>query len=214
MFLRLYRTSSRALFQTYVTLISFFLYYSYLFTPFYSFHSSTLTIRDIVNNKDYATRSKKRLLIICFVALSFKVCCLTNSHKEGANKGGKEGLLQWNKYSPSLVIFKTHLDAYLCNLLCGTALARGLDLMISWGAFQPPRFCEKYVHIWSTKILSLNILNMLEMLLKCFILISITFGDSCCHSSVVSLTPFSSDLFVTPLLSHCNSKMVNIQLLN
>lgn len=126
----------------------------------------------------------------------------------------KEECRVCNSKTNILLLWWYSKPIYLCNILYGTASARGLNLMISWGAFQPLQFCEIYIHIWSTKILLLNILNMLEMLLRFFILISITFGDSCWHSNVVSLTPFSSDLFVTPLLSQCNSKMVNIQLLN
>jgi len=33
--------------------------------------------------------------------------------------------------SPSMEIFKTYLDVYLCDLLWGAALEGGLDLMIS-----------------------------------------------------------------------------------
>ena len=36
----------------------------------------------------------------------------------------------------SLEIFKIHLDTFLCNILQGTALAVGLNSMISRGAFQ------------------------------------------------------------------------------
>ena len=48
----------------------------------------------------------------------------------------------WNRLpreaveSPSLGIFKTCLDAYLCNLLSGTCFSRQLGSMISRGLFQ------------------------------------------------------------------------------
>ena len=44
--------------------------------------------------------------------------------------------------SPSPEIFKTLLDAFLCNLLWGTCFTRRLDLVISRGPFQPLPFCE------------------------------------------------------------------------
>jgi len=43
----------------------------------------------------------------------------------------------WNRLprevieSPSLEIFKTHLDTFLCDLLWGTCFSRGLSLMVS-----------------------------------------------------------------------------------
>ena len=43
----------------------------------------------------------------------------------------------WNKLprelveSPSMEIFKTHPDKYLCDLLWGTYFFRGLDLMVT-----------------------------------------------------------------------------------
>ena len=47
--------------------------------------------------------------------------------------------------SPSLEIFKTHLDAYLCSLLQGACFAGGLDSMISKGPFQPLQFCDAVI---------------------------------------------------------------------
>ena len=53
----------------------------------------------------------------------------------------------WNRLlrevaeSPSLEIFKTHLDSFPCNLLQGTCFSRGLDWMISRGPFLPLYFC-------------------------------------------------------------------------
>ena len=54
----------------------------------------------------------------------------------------------WNRLprevvdSPSLEIFKTHLETYLCSLLLGACCAGGLDSMISRGPFQPLQFCD------------------------------------------------------------------------
>ena len=54
----------------------------------------------------------------------------------------------WNRLhrevveSPSLEIFKTCLDAYLCDLVWGSCFGRGLDSMISGGPFQPLQFCD------------------------------------------------------------------------
>jgi len=43
--------------------------------------------------------------------------------------------------SPSLEIFKTHLDAVLCSLLWVTLLRQGLDWGMSRGPYQPlPRW--------------------------------------------------------------------------
>ena len=53
----------------------------------------------------------------------------------------------WNRLpkeavdSPSLEIFKTYLDTYLCSLLQGVCFTGGLDL-ISRGPFQPLQFCD------------------------------------------------------------------------
>ena len=44
--------------------------------------------------------------------------------------------------SPSLEIFKSHLDAYLCDLLQGTCFGRRLDSVISRAPFQPLQFCD------------------------------------------------------------------------
>ena len=52
--------------------------------------------------------------------------------------------------SPSLEIFKIHLDAYLCNLLQQTCFSRGLDLMISRGPFQPLQFCDSMKTWWTS----------------------------------------------------------------
>ena len=55
---------------------------------------------------------------------------------------------QWNRLpreimeSPSMETFKTHLDAYLCDLLQGTCFSRGLGSVISIGPFQPLRFSD------------------------------------------------------------------------
>jgi len=48
--------------------------------------------------------------------------------------------------SPFMEMFKTHLYAYLCNLLLGTSLGRGLGLMLSWGPFQPLQFCDSVIY--------------------------------------------------------------------
>ena len=45
--------------------------------------------------------------------------------------------------SPSLEIFKTCLDAYLCSLLQGACFGRGVwTSMVSRGPFQPLQFCD------------------------------------------------------------------------
>ena len=46
---------------------------------------------------------------------------------------------------PSLKVFETNLDAFLCDLPLGTCFSRGLDLMISRGLFQPLQFCDSVV---------------------------------------------------------------------
>ena len=55
----------------------------------------------------------------------------------------------WNRLpreavdSPSLEIFKTCLDAYLCSLLQGACFGRGVwTSMVSRGPFQPLQFCD------------------------------------------------------------------------
>lgn len=49
----------------------------------------------------------------------------------------------------SLEIFKTCLDAYLCNLLQGAWFGMQLDSMISRGPFQPLQFCDSVsVILW------------------------------------------------------------------
>lgn len=40
----------------------------------------------------------------------------------------------------AMELFKTHLDAILCNMLWGTLLEQGLDHMISSSSFQPQPF--------------------------------------------------------------------------
>ena len=63
----------------------------------------------------------------------------------------------WNRLpreaveSPSMEILKTHLGAYLCNLLQQTCFSRGLDLMISRGPFQPLQFCDS-MKTWLTSV--------------------------------------------------------------
>lgn len=43
------------------------------------------------------------------------------------------------------MIFKTCLDAYLCNLLKGSCFSGGLDSVISRSPFQPLQFCESVI---------------------------------------------------------------------
>jgi len=45
----------------------------------------------------------------------------------------------------SLEMFKTHLDAFPCDVLWGTCCSRRLDLMISRGHFQLLQFCDSVV---------------------------------------------------------------------
>lgn len=45
--------------------------------------------------------------------------------------------------SEYLEVLKPCLDTFLCNLLSGSAVAVGLDVMTSKGLFQPLRFCEE-----------------------------------------------------------------------
>ena len=47
--------------------------------------------------------------------------------------------------SPSLVIFKTHLDTFLCDLLQETCCSRGLDSVVSRDLFQPLQFCHSVI---------------------------------------------------------------------
>ena len=61
----------------------------------------------------------------------------------------------WNRLprevvkSPSKATFKTHLAAFLWDILQGTCFNRVLDLMISWGSFQPLQFCNSVSQIIS-----------------------------------------------------------------
>lgn len=49
----------------------------------------------------------------------------------------------WNRLlrevvvSPSLMILKTHQDAFLCNVLQGTCFSKGWSKLMSSGPFQP-----------------------------------------------------------------------------
>lgn len=56
--------------------------------------------------------------------------------------GAREQAAQRAVESPLLEIIMIHLEAFLCDLLWETTLARGLDLVISRGSFQPLRFCD------------------------------------------------------------------------
>ena len=56
-------------------------------------------------------------------------------------------LLRESVDSPSLEIFKTHLGAYLCNLLQGACFAGELDLRISGGPFRLLQFCDSVIPV-------------------------------------------------------------------
>ena len=68
----------------------------------------------------------------------------------------------WNRLpreaedSPSLEIFKTHLEAYLCSLLQWACFAEGLDSMITRGPFQTLQFCDSVIlYVWGESVVSL-----------------------------------------------------------
>ena len=60
----------------------------------------------------------------------------------------------WNRLprgvvdSSSLEIFKAHLDTYLCSLLEGGLLCRGLDSVIPGGPSQPLELCDSVISLW------------------------------------------------------------------
>ena len=59
----------------------------------------------------------------------------------------------WNRLprgvvdSPSLEIFKAHQDTYLCSLLEGGLLCRGLDSVIPGGPSQPLELCDSVISL-------------------------------------------------------------------